>query len=79
MVLKSTYHFDFRDIIFELEKVDDMEFNIVSPSPLNEKVCRRFKLILSLGVFNRTNMLYLPTIFRFYVRSGANSSRLGTE
>ena len=29
-----------RDIIFELEKVDDMEFNIVSPSPLNQKVRR---------------------------------------
>ena len=27
-----------RDIIFELEKVDDMEYNIVSPSPLNGKV-----------------------------------------
>ena len=27
-----------RDIIFELEKVDDMEYNIMAPPPLNEKV-----------------------------------------
>ena len=35
-----------RDIIFELEKVDDMEFNIVSPSPLNQKVRRVFETML---------------------------------
>jgi len=36
-----------RDIIFELEKVDDMEFNILAPPPLNEKVLRekRRKLV----------------------------------
>jgi len=46
-----------RDIIFELEKVDDMEFNIVSPSPLNEKVLRekRRKLI---ETWNRVMRMY---------------------
>ena len=76
MVFKSVYHFDFRDIIFELEKVDDMEFNIVSPSPLNEKVLyyslglhwlNRFQKIASF----QTNQLF-PITSRFCVRSGAN-------
>jgi len=46
-----------RDIIFELEKVDDMEFNIVSPSPLNEKVLRekRRKLV---ETWNRVMRMY---------------------
>lgn len=29
-----------RDIILELEKVDDMEFNVLSPPPLNDKVLK---------------------------------------
>jgi len=46
-----------RDIIFELEKVDDMEYNIVSPSPLNGKVLteKRRKLV---ETWNRVMRMY---------------------
>ena len=47
-----------RDIIFELEKVDDMEFNIVSPSPLNGKV-------LSIATLNYKSS---PSIVHFFGR-----------
>ncbi len=29
-----------RDVIAELEKIDDMEFNVLAPPPLNEKVLK---------------------------------------
>lgn len=46
-----------RDIIFELEKVDDMEFNIVSPSPLNQKVLGEKRRKLT-ETWNRVMRMY---------------------
>lgn len=47
-----------REIIAELEKIDDMEFNVHAPPPLNEKVLRdkRRKLV---ETWNRVIHLYI--------------------
>ena len=46
-----------RDIIVELEKIDDMEYNVMAPPPLNEKVLRekRRKLV---ETWNRVIRMY---------------------
>ena len=46
-----------RDIVFELEKLDDMEFNVMAPPPLNEKVLKekRRKLV---ETWNRVMRMY---------------------
>ena len=49
--------FTFSDIVLELEKLDDMEYNVLAPPPLNDKVMKdkRRKLM---ETWNRVVKLY---------------------
>ena len=55
-----------RDLIVDLEKIDDMEYNVLAPPPLNEKVLRdkRRKLI---ETWQRVMHLYEKEDYEQYV------------
>ena len=62
------------DIVAELEKIDDMEFNVLMPPPLNGKV-RQFAIHVQKWL--QTLKSPLPR-FRSCQRSGASCTRRGT-